>query len=62
MKPLKPGPQFTPGTVHDPAFRYRPSFDTSVARTFARLQRQQQPARTAAAAPQRDLFTSRVTA
>lgn len=54
MKPLKPGPQFTPGTVHDPAFRYRPSFDTSVARTFARLQRQQ--ARHAPA-PQRDLFT-----
>lgn len=39
MKSPKPPKGYASGTLSDPAFRYRPSYDTDIRRTFARAQR-----------------------
>ena len=58
MKARTPAKGYTPGTLADPAFKYRhrPSFDTDIRRTIARAQREQ--ARATAPA-QGDMFKQR---
>ena len=41
MTARTPAKGYTPGTLADPAFKYRPSFDTDIRRTIARAQREQ---------------------
>lgn len=41
MKALRTLNQYPPGSLMNPAFRYRPSGETDVARTFARIRRAQ---------------------
>lgn len=41
MKAPQPAKGYTPGTLADPAFKYRRSFDTDIRRTIARVQREQ---------------------
>ena len=36
MKARTPAKGYTPDTLADPAFKYRPSFDTDIRRTIAR--------------------------
>lgn len=54
MKTARPPKGYSPGTLADPAFTYRPSFDTDIRRTIARAQREQ--ARATAPA-QGDMFS-----
>lgn len=56
MKTARPIKGYTPGTLADPAFRYRPSAATDVAATFARARRAQAQAR--ATHQQPGLFTT----
>lgn len=41
MKARTPAKGYTPGTLADPAFKYRKSYDTDIRRTIARVQREQ---------------------
>ncbi len=41
MKARTPAKGYTPGTLADPAFKYRKSYDTDIRRTIARAQREQ---------------------
>ena len=56
MKARHPAKGYTPGTLSDPAFKYRRSYDTDIRRTIAKAQREQ--ARAAAPA-QSDIFKQR---